>query len=198
MRNFNTLPKGRLASATLISGLGLAVLAGCGTDYTVEGTVHKGADGQQYVIPDNADRAVYASKQECADDVKAHEDQIKAATGKEINPDDACQPVTKYSGAAYPRGYYYGIIMGRSQEWQSGKVNAWAPVQDGMFAAKGEPLQHNIATAPKGTRVGDHTSVQEHEGGFLDGTSHTGTGGHPIPEEHPVAPVEPHPIIIEK
>lgn len=194
MRNFNALPHGKIASVAVIGGVGLAVLAGCGSDYIVEGTVHKGADGRQYVIPDDADRAVYASKQNCIDDVKAHENQIKAATGKEINPSDACQPVTKYRGNVFPRGYIYGLIMNRGQEWRSNKIQSWTPVQDGMFAAKGEPLQHNIATAPKGVRVGDHTSVQEHEGGFFDENGRTGTGGHPIPEEHPVAPIEPHPV----
>lgn len=181
MRNFNVAPRSTLFKFTLLAGLGSAVLAGCGTEYTVSGDVHKGGDGQEYVIPANAHRAVYKDKADCDADIKAHEDQIKKANnGQEVNPDDVCEPVTNYRPLVYPRSYYYGMMTSSTEEWPSSRIVVWSPVRDGQFAAKGETLPHNVASAPNGATEGEHTSVTEHEGGIFDdplGGVHGGVGG---------------------
>jgi len=190
MRNFNALLDRRVASTALILGLGTAVLAGCGTEYTVSGTVHKGANGIEYVIPNDAHQAVYKNKADCEADVQAHEAQIKKATGAEVKPSDVCQPVTKFHPVVYPRGYYYGVMTSGQQEWNSTRVITWSPVRDGQFAANGEALQRDVAQAPDGATEGEHTSVNEHEGGIFsdtggDGGVHGGGGGE-APDVHPI------------
>lgn len=194
MRNFNALVDRRMASTALLVGLGGALLAGCGTEYTVSGTVLEGADGHEYVVPNDAHRPVYKDKADCEADVKAHEDQLQKATGQKPDPASVCQPVSKYRAiTVYPRSYYLGPMVGGKQEWNSGDALTWSPVKDGGFAASGEDLPHNVAQAPDGSHEGEHTSVNEHEGGIFDdpGAGHGGGGGgeHGVVDVHPVIDV---------
>ena len=190
MRNFNALVDRRVASTALFFGLGAAVLAGCGTEYTVSGTVLKGADGHEYVVPDNAHQPVYASKAACEADVKAHEAAIQKATGAQVDPASVCQPVSRYHAlTVYPRRYYVGPMVEGTQEWRSGDVVSWSPVTDGSFAGSGDTLPRNVAQAPDGSYDGEHTSVTEHTGGIFEdpGAGHGGGGGdHGVVDVHPV------------
>lgn len=177
MRNFNTLPRRSVASVTLLAAVGGAVLAGCGSEYEVSGTALQGGDGKTYVVPADSFRPVYPNKDSCKDDVKAHNAAIKAAIGAELDPDKACQPVKQYKGQPYPQTYYYGPLLNRSQEWQSTEMVTWTPVKGGTeanFAAKNEPLQHDVAKAPKGVELGKPATVTEHVGGFTGDDSEGG------------------------
>lgn len=138
MRNFNVFADRRVASTALLVGLGGALLAGCGTEYTVSGTVLKGADGHEYVVPNNARQPIYKSRADCEADVKAHEAQLQKATGGQVDPASVCQPVSRYHAIrVFPRFYYVGPMTGDKQEWRSSEVVSWSPVTDGSFAASG-------------------------------------------------------------
>lgn len=57
---------------------------------------------------------------------------------------------------------------------------------------QGDNLPHNVAGAPDGSREGERTSVNEHEGGIFDdpGTDHSNGGGdHGVVDVHPVIDV---------
>jgi hypothetical protein len=170
-------------SHALRAGLALvaagSLLTACGLGGEETGVVRRGADGQNYVLPDGAQRPVYANKQDCIDDVNQQIKQAKEAGEKvDEKPEDLCEPTERYvsghSGIIYARGSYYGPVVGGNSGWQSPRVQSWQQnIGDGQFAAKGAPLQKGISVAPKGSVVGSKTSVR---GGF--GGSAKGGGFH--------------------
>jgi hypothetical protein len=197
MRNFNALHNRRTAPLMTIVSVGAAglLLVGCGTEYDVSGTVLKGADGKEYVVPNDASRPVYKNQAACEADVKAQEANLGKLIGGNIDPASLCVPVGKYRAVTvYPRTYYYGPMVSGKQEWKSGDTVGWSSVRDGSFAASGEALQQDVAPAPDGAKEGEHQTVQEHEGGIFDG-GHGDGDGHSVVGHGGGEDVEVHPVI---
>lgn len=155
-------------NALRAGGLALtaALLVSCGIGDD-EGVVYTGADGQQYVLPQDAERPLYRSKEDCIADVT---DQINALRdeGVEVteNPADLCEDSTNYhhtgTSAILVRGWY-GPILSNSSRWESNRVVSWEPVTNGSFAAPGAKLQSGIERAPVGAVAGERVTIK---GGF--------------------------------
>jgi len=141
-----------------------AVLALSGCAPTEEGIVLEGADGEKYVMPENAERPMYDSKEACIADVTAQIQQLESQ-GETIadSPEDLCE-----SSDAYPQGHYshlwLGPILFAGSRWNSPAVAGWANVPSGGFAAPGSKLQSDVVTpAPAGAMTGQRAPLK---GGF--------------------------------
>ncbi|WP_445996574.1 hypothetical protein ACUWEX_13435 [Okibacterium fritillariae] len=141
-----------------------AVLALSGCAPTEEGIVLEGADGEKYVMPENAERPMYDSKEACIADVTAQIQQLESQ-GETIadSPEDLCE-----SSDAYPQGHYghlwLGPILFAGSRWNSPAVAGWANVPSGGFAAPGSKLQSDVVTpAPAGATTGQRAPLK---GGF--------------------------------
>lgn len=141
-----------------------AVLALSGCAPTEEGIVLEGADGEKYVMPENAERPMYDSKEACIADVTAQIQQLESQ-GETIadSPEDLCE-----SSDAYPQGHYghlwLGPILFAGSRWNSPAVAGWANVPSGGFAAPGSKLQSDVVTpAPAGATTGQRAPLT---GGF--------------------------------
>ncbi|WP_374008645.1 hypothetical protein [Leifsonia sp. LS-T14] len=153
-----------VAAATLL-------LAGCSADD--EGTVRKASDGTNYVLPDDARRPEYRTREDCIADVTEQLNKLRA-DGNDVNddPESLCE-----SSDAYP-GHYHspwiGPILWGSALWNSGRVASWSPVRDGGFSWTSANIQPDVVQrAPSGAAPGDRAPLK---GGF--GTSgKAGIGG---------------------
>ena len=153
-----------LAAATLL-------LAGCTADD--EGTVRTASDGTGYVLPDDAKRPEYRTREDCIADVSEQLASLRA-DGNDIDddPESLCE-----SSDAYP-GHYHspwiGPILWGNALWNSNRVASWSPVRDGGFSWVSANLQPDVVQrAPAGTASGDRAALK---GGF--GTSgKSGIGG---------------------
>ncbi|SKC68559.1 hypothetical protein [Okibacterium fritillariae] len=141
-----------------------AVLALSGCAPTEEGIVLEGADGEKYVMPENAERPMYDSKEACIADVTAQIQQLESQ-GETIadSPEDLCE-----SSDAYPQGHYghlwLGPILFAGSRWNSPAVAGWANVPSGGFAAPGSKLQSDVVSpAPAGATTGQRAPLK---GGF--------------------------------
>ncbi|HKU18905.1 MAG TPA: hypothetical protein VJP80_06565 [Candidatus Saccharimonadales bacterium] len=152
--------------------------------YREQGTVHIGADGKPYVLPDGAERPVYSSMQACVDDVTAQMQKIQKDTKAAVaeKPTDLCQPVSHYVPMRYPYNYVYGPIVNRNSAWKSTNVQTWETgIPDRTFNAPDLAKEPGIEAAPVGKLPGSHVEITEPEhGGFGEhgsgGFSKPGTG----------------------
>jgi hypothetical protein len=177
----------RLTRPTVAKGVAVfsiagAVLALSGCAPQDEGTVLEGADGQKYVVPDDAERPMYDSKEACLTDVAAQIEQLKAQ-GETVTdtPEDLCEESSHY-GSGYYAHPWLGPILFAGTRWSSPAVAGWSPVQSGNFAASGSKLQSDVVSpAPAGSSVGDRAPLKggfgsSGKGGFASGKSGS-TGG---------------------
>ena len=155
------LRKPAVARGVAVVSIAGAVLALSGCAPTDEGIVLEGADGQKYVIPDNAERPMYDSKEACIADVTAQIQQLEAQ-GEQIadNPEDLCE-----SSNAYPQAHYahpwLGPIIFAGSRWGSPNVAGWSNVASGGFAAPGAKLQPDVVSpAPTGAKTGDRAPLK--------------------------------------
>jgi hypothetical protein len=149
-----------LRGAAVLSIAG-AVLAMSGCAPTEEGVVLDGADGQKYVVPANAERPQYDSKEACIADVT---EQIAALEQQgetiEDNPEDLCESSSAYAGGGYTHAWLGPIIFAGSR-WNSSRVAGWSPVGSGGFAAPGSRLQADVVSpAPAGAATGDRAPLK--------------------------------------
>jgi hypothetical protein len=161
-----TLAVASIATASLFN-------AGCTADD--EGTVRKGADGKDYVLPDDAQRPQYQSREDCIADVTEQIAKLKAQ-GENVgdNPADLCEPASNYAGHyAHP---WVGPIIWGAGIWHSPRVAGWSQVTDGGFGANGAAkLQPDvIQKAPAGAKAGSRAPLK---GGF-GGSGKSGFGSH--------------------
>jgi hypothetical protein len=159
------------AASLLISAAALLVTHGH-ESYSEQGVVHLGANGREYVLPQGAQRPVYASLGACVTDVTAQLGKIEKATGQKAKetPQELCQPVAAYQGAGhriyYPNRDYYGPIVNPDSVWKSRAIATWqTTIPDGTFAASGTHIQASVHLAPSGLRPGVKTTITDPEGG---------------------------------
>lgn len=165
-RELRTSASGRTTVGRGVAVLSIAgaVLAMSGCAPTEEGVVLEGADGQKYVVPADAERPEYDSREACIADV---EEQIALLEqqGEEIgdSPEDLCEPASAYGGGVYGHAWL-GPILFAGSRWQSSRVAGWSTVGSGGFAAPGSRLQADVVSpAPAGANVGDRSTIS---GGF--------------------------------
>lgn len=153
-----------IARGAAVLSIAGAVLALSGCAPTEEGVVLEGADGQKYVVPADAERPEYDSREACIADV-SEQIALLQQQGEEIadNPEDLCESASAYSGGHYGHAWIGPIIFAGSR-WQSSRVAGWSPVGSGGFAAPGSRLQADmVSPAPAGASVGERSSIK---GGF--------------------------------
>lgn len=176
------LTRPSVAKGAAIFSIAGAVLALSGCAPEEEGTVLEGADGQKYVVPDNAERPMYDSKEDCVADVSAQIQQLQSQ-GQTITdtPESLCEQSSNYPNAHYSHPWL-GPILFAGTRWNSPSVAGWSPVQNGNFAANGSNLQSDVVSpAPAGSKIGDRAPLKggfgsSGKGGFASGKSGT-TGG---------------------
>lgn len=153
----------RVARVVAIASIAGATLALSGCTAPDDGVVATGADGENYVIPEGAERPQYRTREECIEDVT---EQIEAleAQGEDIgdDPEELCESSESYRGAyLYP---WLGPILFAGSRWNSSRVAGWSTVGDRGFAAPGSTLQRDVVSpAPAGTAPGDRAPLK---GGF--------------------------------
>ncbi|MCS5734734.1 hypothetical protein [Herbiconiux daphne] len=138
-----------------------AVLALSGCAPTDEGIVLEGADGEKYVVPENAERPMYDSKEACIADV-TEQIAVLERQGEDIvdTPEDLCEPSSRYPGAHYA-GLWLGPLLFAGSRWNSPNVSGWATVPNGGFAAPGSKLQSDVVTpAAAGAKTGDRAPLK--------------------------------------
>ncbi|MDO9395817.1 MAG: hypothetical protein Q7T71_04675 [Herbiconiux sp.] len=146
--------------AAVVSVAG-AVLALSGCTPTEEGIVLEGADGQKYVVPENAERPMYESKEACIADV-TEQIAVLERQGQEIvdTPEELCEPSSNYPGAHYP-GLWLGPLLFAGSRWSSPAVSGWATVPSGGFAAPGSKIQSDVVSpAPAGATTGERAPLK--------------------------------------
>ncbi|KQO98921.1 hypothetical protein [Leifsonia sp. Leaf264] len=167
--------------AKTVTAIGVAgamlALAGC-SSVPEEGIVMPGADGKNYVVADGTERPTYKSKEDCIADVTEQIAKLKA-DGETVSdsPEKLCESSEKYGNTYHHAGgsfIWLGPLLFGGSRWDSPRVQSWAPVQAGGFAAPGAAVQPDVApAAPAGSKVGSKTSLK---GGF-GGTSKAGKSG---------------------
>ena len=153
-----------LAAATLL-------LAGCTPDD--EGTVRVAADGAKYVLPDDARRPEYRSREDCIADVTEQLEALRA-DGNDVDDDPAslCESADSYPG--HYHSPWIGPILWGGSLWNSNRVAAWSPVRDGGFSWTSANLQPDVVQrAPAGAAAGDRAPLK---GGF-GSSGKSGIGG---------------------
>jgi hypothetical protein len=176
------LTRPTVAKSAAVFSIAGAVLALSGCAPQEDGVVLEGADGQNYVVPDDAERPMYDSKEDCIADVTAQIQQLQAQ-GETItdSPEDLCEDSSRYPAAHYAHPWL-GPILFAGTRWSSPAVAGWSPVQSGNFAASGSTLQSDVVSpAPAGSKVGDRAPLKggfgsSGKGGFASGKSGS-TGG---------------------
>ncbi|MCU1481220.1 MAG: hypothetical protein JWQ19_2006 [Subtercola sp.] len=154
----------RGASALSIAAVAV-LLSGCAT--SDDGVVLKGADGNNYVVPDGAERPQYATREDCIADVTEQIAKLQAE-GESIgdDPNTLCEESSRYPSAhyAYP---FLGPIIFAGSRWNSPRVSGWSGLTSGGFGAAGSSIQPDVVQpAPAGAKAGDRAALK---GGF--GTS---------------------------
>lgn len=152
-----------IATATLM-------LTGCTAPD--DGVVLEGADGEKYVVPQDAERPEYDSREDCIADVTEQLKKIEAS-GETVaeNPEDLCESTDRYNGV-YSHAWIGPLIFAAGR-WNSSRVAGWSPVASGGFAAPGSRLQPDVVNpAPSGAKTGDRAPLT---GGF-GSTGKTGIG----------------------
>ncbi len=163
------LPRAALGVTTLAAAT--LLLAGCAADE--EGTVRTASDGSTYVLPDDARRPEYRTREDCIADVTAQLNQLRAnGNNVDDDPESLCE-----SSAAYP-GHYHapwiGPILWGSSIWNSSRVASWTPVGNGGFSWTSANLQPDVVQqAPSGAAAGDRAPLK---GGF-GSSGKSGIGG---------------------
>ncbi|MGN7799814.1 hypothetical protein [Leifsonia sp. 22587] len=153
-----------LAAATLL-------LAGCSADE--QGTVRVASDGTHYVLPDDARRPEYRTREDCIADVTEQLNALRAeGTQVDDDPESLCE-----SSSAYP-GHYHapwiGPILWGASIWNSSRVASWAPVRNGGFSWTSANLQPDVVQrAPAGAAAGERAPLK---GGF-GSSGKSGIGG---------------------
>ena len=153
-----------LARGVAVASIAGAVLALSGCAPTAEGIVLEGADGEKYVVPDNAERPMYNSKEDCIADV-TEQIAVLEKQGEDIvdTPEELCEPSSNYPQAHYS-GLWLGPLLFAGSRWNSSRVSGWAPVPSGGFAAPGSKLQSDVVSpAPAGAKTGERAPLK---GGF--------------------------------
>ncbi|WP_440707882.1 hypothetical protein [Herbiconiux sp. YIM B11900] len=148
----------RGAAVVTVAGAVLA-LSGCAP--TDEGIVLEGADGEKYVVPENAERPMYDSKEDCIADV-TEQIAVLEQQGQDIvdTPEDLCEPSSRYPSAHYS-GLWLGPLLFAGSRWSSSRVSGWAPVSSGGFAAPGSRLQGDVVSpAPAGSTTGERAPLK--------------------------------------
>lgn len=157
-----------------VGAVGLAIALTAANPPT-DGVVTVGADGESYVIPENAERPVYDSREDCLADVREQIAKLQAE-GETISddPEQLCESTDSYSGH-YAGGHWIGPIIFPSSRWSSSRVSSWSSVPSGGFAAPGSSVQADVVQkAPAGSTVGSKTTLS---GGF-GSTGKSGFGSH--------------------
>jgi hypothetical protein len=162
-----------IGGVVAVGVLGLAVALNSANPST-DGVVTTGADGQDYVIPENAERPVYASREDCLADVREQIAQLQAQ-GEEVgdDPEQLCEATDEYRGH-YAGGFWVGPLIFASSRWNSTRATSWAPVTTGGFAARGATQPDVVQKAPAGAAPGSKATLA---GGF-GGTGKSGFGSH--------------------
>ena len=151
-----------IGGVVAVGAIGLAVALSAG-DPSSDGVVTTGADGEDYVIPENAERPVYASREDCLADVREQIAKLQAE-GETVadDPEQLCEATDEYRGH-YAGGFWLGPLIFASSRWNSTRATSWAPVTSGGFAARGATQPDVVQKAPAGATVG---SKQTLSGGF--------------------------------
>jgi hypothetical protein len=160
----------------VIGGVLIAVLVATSGESAPDtpGVVHIGADGKEYVLPEDARRAIYQNRDDCINDIREQEDKIKAETDEDVQerPEDLCEATDDYahrpegSGGStlvfdYPHGYYYGPIVSDAGKWESGRIKKWeASIPERTFAVPGRTISRSIDAAPAGSKIGSKTVIR--------------------------------------
>jgi hypothetical protein len=156
-----------------VASIAGAVLALSGCAPTEDGIVLEGADGEKYVMPENAERPMYTSKEDCIADV-TEQIAVLERQGEDIvdTPEELCEPSSRYPTAHYS-GLWLGPLLFAGSRWASPRVSGWAPVPSGGFAAPGSNLKSDVVSpAPAGSKAGDRAPLK---GGF-GGSGKSGFG----------------------
>ncbi|MEJ3404651.1 hypothetical protein WDJ51_07900 [Rathayibacter sp. YIM 133350] len=161
----------RAAAMVGVAGA-LFALAGC-SSLPKDGTVVTGADGEKYVVPDDTERPVYASKEECLADVAEQLEKLRQ-DGKSVDqtPEQLCESSDRYQGH-YGAGLWLGPLLFAGSRWNSSRVSSWAPVQAGGFAAPGSAPSDVAEKAPASAKVGSRAPLT---GGFGSSGKSSGFG----------------------
>lgn len=160
--------------AKTVTAIGVAgamlALAGC-SSVPEEGVVMPGADGKNYVVADGTERPTYKSKEDCIADVTEQIAKLKA-DGEAITqtPEQLCESSEKYGNTYHHAGggsfIWLGPLLFGGSRWDSPRVQSWAPVQAGGFAAPGAAAQPDIAPAAEaGSKVGAKAPLKSGFGG---------------------------------
>ncbi|MBF4461977.1 MULTISPECIES: hypothetical protein [unclassified Rathayibacter] len=162
-----------VGGAVVIGAIGIAA-ALASANQSPDGVVATGADGQDYVIPENAERPIYHSREECLADIREQIATLQAQ-GEPVgdDPEQLCESSDDYHGY-YGGGYWLGPIIYPSSRWSSARPSSWAPVSTGGFAAHGATQPDVVQRAPAGAKVGSKATLS---GGF-GGTGKSGFGSH--------------------
>lgn len=157
-----TRPAVRRGALVTVSIAG-ATLALSGCTAPDDGIVLTGADGKEYVLPEDAERPQYDSKEDCIADI-TERIRILESQGEEIadSPEDLCESSEGYRGAyAHP---WLGPILFFGNRWSSNRVAGWSSVGNGGFAAPGAYLPPDVVQpAPAGAKAGQRATLK---GGF--------------------------------
>lgn len=156
----------RLARTAAVASIAGAVLAMSGCAPTEEGIVLEGADGEKYVVPEDAERPQYDSKEACIADITEQIAELeRQGETIEDNPEDLCEDASAYAGGGYTHAWLGPIIFAGSR-WNSPNVAGWSTVNSRGFAAPGSTLQADMVTrAPAGASTGDRTALSNGFGG---------------------------------
>ncbi|KZX21102.1 hypothetical protein [Rathayibacter tanaceti] len=162
-----------IGGAVAVGAIGLAVALNSASPSS-DGIVATGADGQDYVIPENAERPVYASREDCLADVREQVAELQAQ-GEPVgdDPEQLCESTDEYRGH-YAGGFWLGPIIFPGSRWSSTRATSWATVPSGGFAARGATQPDVVQKAPAGSTVGSRATLS---GGF-GGTGKSGFGSH--------------------
>lgn len=138
----------RPSAPKTVGAMGIAAammfLAGCST-VPDEGIVVEGADGENYVLPEGAERPTYKSKEDCLADVN-EQIQLLEQQGEQVEGDaeSLCESSSSY-GTHYSSALWLGPVLFASSRWNSTRVSSWAPVTSGGFAASGSSAHSDVA-----------------------------------------------------
>ena len=154
----------RPSAPKTVGAMGIAAarmfLAGCST-VPDEGIVVEGADGENYVLPEGAERPTYKSKEDCLADVN-EQIQLLEQQGEQVEGDaeSLCESSSSY-GTHYSSALWLGPVLFASSRWNSTRVSSWAPVTSGGFAASGSSAHSDVAQkAPAGATVGSRAPLK--------------------------------------
>lgn len=150
-----------VARGVAVASIAGAVLALSGCAPTEEGVVLEGADGQKYVVPSDAERPMYSSKEDCIADV-TEQIAVLEKQGQDIvdTPEELCEPSSRYPTAGYA-GLWLGPLLFAGSRWNSPRVSGWAPVPSAGFAAPGSRLQTDVVSpAPAGATTGERAPLK--------------------------------------